>query len=235
MCWVVNSSRISKSKKLYPYCLILVGSRNRFERDFTIELKYIVDLIYGIWTCMSNKPPRYISSKPNQISITPFSLHPWNGFWHNKVRNTLIRKNKEILGLYFYQPFFGQCWPLWIKIIIWQLSFQSQLISFLQKTFFEISLQYIIINASNKGICVEFERKKQHNIGFPSFKLPASTKNLLWPVKYLFRWFRYMITRLYGRVHLSIYSARALIHKYFVASFNLLWREVCTHTGCSVL
>ena len=27
------------SKNLYPYCLVLVGSRNRFERDFTIELK----------------------------------------------------------------------------------------------------------------------------------------------------------------------------------------------------
>ena len=27
------------SKKLYPYCLVLVGARNRFERDFTIELK----------------------------------------------------------------------------------------------------------------------------------------------------------------------------------------------------
>ena len=24
---------------LYPYCLVLVGSRNGFERDFTIELK----------------------------------------------------------------------------------------------------------------------------------------------------------------------------------------------------
>jgi len=27
------------SKKLYLYCLVLVGSRNGFERDFTIELK----------------------------------------------------------------------------------------------------------------------------------------------------------------------------------------------------
>jgi len=27
------------SKTLYPYCLVLVGSRNRFERDFKIELK----------------------------------------------------------------------------------------------------------------------------------------------------------------------------------------------------
>jgi len=24
---------------LYPYCLVQVGSRNRFDRDFTIELK----------------------------------------------------------------------------------------------------------------------------------------------------------------------------------------------------
>jgi len=27
---------------------------------------------------------------------------------------------------------------------------------------------YIMINASYEGICVEFERKKQHNIGFPT-------------------------------------------------------------------
>jgi len=30
---------VSLSKKLYPYCLVLVGSRNRVELDFTIELK----------------------------------------------------------------------------------------------------------------------------------------------------------------------------------------------------
>jgi len=29
------------SKKLYPYCLVLFGSRNGFERDFTIELKSV--------------------------------------------------------------------------------------------------------------------------------------------------------------------------------------------------
>jgi len=28
------------------------------------------------------------------------------------------------------------------------------------------------------GNSVEFERKKQHNIGLPTFKLPASTGNL---------------------------------------------------------
>ena len=35
----IKGPRCSLSKKLYPYHLVLVGSRNRFERDFTIELK----------------------------------------------------------------------------------------------------------------------------------------------------------------------------------------------------
>ena len=39
-----------------------------------------------------------------------------------------------------------------------------------------------MINASNEGIYVEFERKKtpqHHHLGLPTFKLPASTINLL--------------------------------------------------------
>jgi len=41
---VVGSSPIKDpvvylSKIRYPYCLVLVGSRNGFERDFTIELQ----------------------------------------------------------------------------------------------------------------------------------------------------------------------------------------------------
>jgi len=28
-----------KSDVIYPYCLVLVGSRNGLERDFTIDLK----------------------------------------------------------------------------------------------------------------------------------------------------------------------------------------------------
>jgi len=36
-----------------------------------------------------------------------------------------------------------------------------------------------MINASNKVICVEFRRKEQHNLGLPTFKLPASTKTIL--------------------------------------------------------
>ena len=30
---------VSVSKNLYPHCLVVVGSRNRFEGDFTIALK----------------------------------------------------------------------------------------------------------------------------------------------------------------------------------------------------
>ena len=30
---------VSLSKKRYPCCLVLVGSRNGFERDFTIQLE----------------------------------------------------------------------------------------------------------------------------------------------------------------------------------------------------
>ena len=35
----VKAPVVSLNKTLYPYCLVLVGSRNRFERDFKIELK----------------------------------------------------------------------------------------------------------------------------------------------------------------------------------------------------
>jgi len=46
--WVHAPSKapvVSLSKKIYPYCLVLVGSRNGFERDITIELKYIEGLM----------------------------------------------------------------------------------------------------------------------------------------------------------------------------------------------
>ena len=38
-------------------------------------------------------------------------------------------------------------------------------------------LAYIMINASNEGICVL--KKKQHNFGLPIIKLPTSTTNSL--------------------------------------------------------
>ena len=36
----IEAPVVSLSKKLYPYYLVLIGSRNGFERDTTIELKY---------------------------------------------------------------------------------------------------------------------------------------------------------------------------------------------------
>ena len=57
--WVRVPSKtpvVSLSKKQYPYCLVLVGSRNGFERDFTIEL----NKVRALWKIdlMSNKSPR---------------------------------------------------------------------------------------------------------------------------------------------------------------------------------
>ena len=45
--WVRAQTKVpvvSLTKKLYPYCLVLVGSRNGLERDFTIKLKLIKGL-----------------------------------------------------------------------------------------------------------------------------------------------------------------------------------------------
>ena len=42
-----------------------------------------------------------------------------------------------------------------------------------------------MINVSNEGICVEVGRKKTHNIGLPTFKLPTSTKTLLRLTRYI--------------------------------------------------
>ena len=35
----MSSGKLFFIRKRYPYCSALVGSRNRFEHDFTIELK----------------------------------------------------------------------------------------------------------------------------------------------------------------------------------------------------
>ena len=42
-----------------------------------------------------------------------------------------------------------------------------------------------MINASNEGSGFEFCRKNPHNLGFPTFKLPASTKHILRITRYL--------------------------------------------------
>ena len=38
---------------------------------------------------------------------------------------------------------------------------------------------YIIINASYEGIWVEFEKKDNTTLVFPTFKLPSGTDNIL--------------------------------------------------------
>ena len=40
-----TSDVILEVVKNYPYCLVLIGSRNGFERDFIIELKLIEGLM----------------------------------------------------------------------------------------------------------------------------------------------------------------------------------------------
>jgi len=53
-----------------------------------------------------------------------------------------------------------------------------------------------MINTSYEGICVEIERKKQHNIGFPTFQMPVSAKNCFMTVQFNINFddFRYLIT-----------------------------------------
>ena len=44
--WVPSKAPVvSLSKKHYPYCLVLVGSMNGFECEFTIKLKQIEGLM----------------------------------------------------------------------------------------------------------------------------------------------------------------------------------------------
>ena len=66
-------------------------------------------------------------------------------------------------------------------------------------------------------LCV-VAKKKQHNVGFPTFKLLPS------PVKYYFSWFRHMLPRLKDRLLLSIYFTSALLHKNSVA---MKYRWIC--------
>ena len=61
-----------------------------------------------------------------------------------------------------------------------KLPFRFKLIDFPKIYSLRTKHIYITINASHEGTCIEFERKKQHNLGFPTFKLPVTTKNLSW-------------------------------------------------------
>jgi len=58
---------VSLSKKLYPYYLVLVGSRIGFERDITIKLKSIEGLVKDCLKCqisaLVKHPQNIIESK----------------------------------------------------------------------------------------------------------------------------------------------------------------------------
>ena len=60
--WVWAPSKapvVTLSKKHYPYCLVLVGSRNGFERDFTIALKGIEGLMEDWLKCQISLLVKY--------------------------------------------------------------------------------------------------------------------------------------------------------------------------------
>ena len=60
--WVRAPSKahvVSLSKKRYHYCLVLDGSRNGFERDFTIELKSIEGLMKDWLKCQISPLVQY--------------------------------------------------------------------------------------------------------------------------------------------------------------------------------
>ena len=60
--WVWAPSKapfVFLSKKLYPYCLVLVGSRNGFERIFTIKLKWIEGLMEDWLKCQISPLVKY--------------------------------------------------------------------------------------------------------------------------------------------------------------------------------
>ena len=62
-----ESPVVSLSKKLYPYCLVLVGSKNGFERDFTIELKQFEGLMEDRLKCQISPSLNIVKTKLTRI------------------------------------------------------------------------------------------------------------------------------------------------------------------------
>ena len=74
----LKTAVVSLSKKLYPYCLVLVGSRNGFELDITIELNHNVGLMEDWLKCQISPLVKYRQNqKPKQArsSIEPLMIH----------------------------------------------------------------------------------------------------------------------------------------------------------------
>jgi len=64
--WVWTPSKATVfflSKKLYPHCLVLVGSRNGFECDFTIKLKYTEGLMDDLLRCQISRLGKYCQNQ----------------------------------------------------------------------------------------------------------------------------------------------------------------------------
>ena len=62
-----KSPVVSLSKKFYPYCLVLVGSKNGFERDFTIELKQFEGLMEDRLKCQISPSLNIVKTKLTRI------------------------------------------------------------------------------------------------------------------------------------------------------------------------
>ena len=56
----IKATVVSLSKKRYPYCLVLVGFRNGFERNFTTELKQIEGLMEDWLKCHISPLDKYM-------------------------------------------------------------------------------------------------------------------------------------------------------------------------------
>ena len=64
--WVWTPSKATVfflSKKHYPHCLVLVGSRNGFECDFTIKLKYTEGLMDDLLKCQISRLGKYCQNQ----------------------------------------------------------------------------------------------------------------------------------------------------------------------------
>ena len=81
----------SLSKTLYPYCLVLVGSRNGFERDFTIELKWNEGLMEDWLKCQIISLVKYRQNPNTCYSI--YSLQQFSN--KTKKQKTISIKQPE--------------------------------------------------------------------------------------------------------------------------------------------
>ena len=59
---------VSLSKKRNPFYLVLVDSRNRFKRDFTIKLKQIEGVMEDCLKCQISSFVKY-RQNPNQVPL----------------------------------------------------------------------------------------------------------------------------------------------------------------------